>query len=92
MSTVIVFHEVEDGNHWANAWKEGAGSRHELFEGIAKVRTFRDPNNPNMTGAILEVSDMEAFENLMSSEEGRAAMEEDGVKVETVRVLKEFTP
>ena len=92
MSTVIVFHEVENGDHWANAWKEGAGSRHELFDGIAKVRTFRDPDNPNMTGGMLEVSDMEAFEKIMTSDEGRKAMEEDGVKVETVRILKEFTP
>ena len=92
MPTVIVFHETKDGEHWANAWKEGAGSRHELFDGIAKVRTFRDPNNPNMTGGILEVSDMEAFEKIMTSDEGRKAMEEDGIKVETVRILKEFTP
>lgn len=92
MPTVIVFHEVENGEHWANAWKEGAGSRHELFDGIAKVRTFRDPNNHNMTGALVEVSDMEAFKKLLTSDEGKKAMAEDGLKVETMRVLTEFTP
>lgn len=92
MQTVIVFHETKDGEHWANAWKEGAGSRHELFADIAKVRTFRDSKNPNMTGAIVEVSDMEAFEKLMSSDEGKKAMDEDGIKAETVRILEEFKP
>lgn len=92
MPTIIVFHEVEDGAHWAKAWKEGPGSRHELFDGIARVRTFRDPDNPNSTGVIAEVSDMDAFEKLMSSDEGKKAMAEDGLKVETMRVLQEFTP
>lgn len=92
MPTIIIFHETEDGNHWANAWKKGAGSRHELFDGIAKVRTFRDSNNPNMTGVIAEVSDMEAFERLLVSDEGKKAMAEDGLKPETMRVLEEFTP
>lgn len=92
MPTIIVFHETEDGDHWANAWKEGAGSRHEMFADIAKFRTFRDPNNPDSTGLIAEVSDMEAFEELLASDEGKKAMEEDGLKVETMRVLTEFTP
>ncbi len=92
MPTVMVFHEVENGEHWANAWKDGAGSRHEFFDGIAKIRTFRDPNNPNMTGVLADVSDMDAFEKLLASDEGKKAMAEDGLKVETMRVLEEFTP
>lgn len=32
MTTVIMFHEVNNAEIWANAWKEGSGSRQELLE------------------------------------------------------------
>ena len=92
MKTLIAFHEVEDGNTWANAWHHGEGGRHEMFAKVgAKCRTFRDPNNPDSTGVIVEVPDMEAFEKLMASDEVKKAMDEDGLKVETLRMLEEFT-
>lgn len=60
MATLIVFHEVEDGERWAEAWQKGAGSRHEMFGQIGvTARTFRDPENPDSTGLILEVPDSE---------------------------------
>lgn len=93
MTTMIVFHEVEDGNVWANAWKQGPGSRHEMFGKIGvKARTFKDPNNANATGLIFEVPDMEAFHSLLQSEEGQQAMKQDGLKLESIRMLTEFTP
>ena len=93
MTTAIVFHEVQDGTVWANAWKQGPGSRHELFGRIGvKCRTFRDPNNPSSLGLILEIPEMAAFEALLKSDEGQRAMRQDGLKVETMRVLVEFTP
>ena len=56
MTTLIIFHEVDDGERWAVVWQRTAGSRHELFDQIGvKARTFRDPENPNSTGLILEV-------------------------------------
>ncbi len=92
MKTILIFHETESGDHWANAWHHGEGGRHRMFEKIGvKVRTFRDPKNPNLTGALVEVPDMKAFEELIGSEEGKKAMAEDGLKVETMRVLEEFT-
>ncbi len=92
MKTILVFHETENGDHWANAWHHGEGGRHKMFEKIGvKVRTFRDPKNPNLTGALVEVPDMKAFEELLASEEGQKAIAEDGLKVETMRVLEEFT-
>jgi hypothetical protein len=92
MATVIIFHETEDGDHWAKAWHHGEGGRHEMFAKIGvKARTFRDPNNPDSTGVIAEIPDMEAFEELLASEEGQKAMAEDGLKVETLRMLTEFT-
>ena len=93
MTTLIIFHEVKDGDKWANAWKKGAGSRHEMFAKIGvKMRTFRDPKNPNLTGVFAEVPEMKKFEDLLSSPEGEKAMAEDGLKQETFRVLAEFTP
>jgi hypothetical protein len=93
MTTMIAFHEVEDGERWAKAWQKGAGSRHEMFAKIGvAARNFRDPENPNSTGVLLEVPDMEKFQALMDSDEAKQAMAEDGLKVETLRMLVEFTP
>lgn len=45
-----------------------------------------------MTGLIFEVSDMDIFRKALGSDKMRKAMEEDGLKVETLRMLTEFTP
>jgi hypothetical protein len=93
VATVIIFHEVEDAERWANAWKKGTpGNRHEMFADFGTMRTFRDPMNPNSTGLIAEIPDMEKFQALMNSDMGRKAMEADGLKFETLRLLLEFTP
>ena len=93
MTTLIVFHEVEDGQRRASAWKKGPGSRHEMFAQMGvTARNFKDPENPNSTGLILEVPDMERFQSLMAADETRKAMGEDRLKVDTMRVLGEFTP
>ena len=94
MTTMIAFHEVEDGERWAKAWQKGPGSRHEMLAeaGVTAARTFRDPGNPNSTGLLFEVSDMEKLQAFMQSDEARQAMAEDGLKIETLRMLVEFTP
>jgi hypothetical protein len=94
MTTMIAFHKVEDGERWAKAWRKGPGSRHEMLAkaGVTGARTFRDPENPNSTGLLVEVSDMSKWQALMESDEGKQAMAEDGLKVETLRMLVEFTP
>ncbi len=94
MTTIIAFHEVEDGERWAKAWQKKPGSRHEMFAelGVTVARTFRDPENPNSTGLLLEVSDIEKFQAALTSDEAKQAMAEDGLKVETLRMLAEFTP
>jgi hypothetical protein len=93
MTTLIAVHEVKDGEHWAKAWKKGAGSRHELFAKIGiKAKTFRSTDNPNLTGLILEVPDMKQMQVFMESDEARKAMKEDGIKVETLRFLSEIAP
>jgi hypothetical protein len=93
MTTLIIFHEVEDGQRWASAWNQGPGSRQEMFAQIGvTARIFRDPENPESTGVLLEVPDMERFQTFMASGEAKKAMEEDRLKVETMRVLIEFIP
>lgn len=93
MTTALVFHEVSDGNVWAKAWRQGPGSRHEMFGRIGvKAHNFRDPKNPNSTGLMLEIPDMGAFQSLLASADGQKAMHDDGLKVETMRLLVEFTP
>lgn len=93
MTTLFAFHEVEDGERWEKAWREGAGSRHEMFSQIgAKCRTFRDPDNANLKGVLMKVPDMDKFHALLASDEGAQAMEEDGLKLDTLHILNEFTP
>jgi hypothetical protein len=93
MTTAIVFHEVQDGAVWTKALKHGPESRHEMFGKLGvKCRNFRDPKNPNSTGLMLEIPDMAKFQELLQSDEGAKAMREDGLKVETMRMLVEFTP
>jgi uncharacterized protein (TIGR02246 family) len=85
---VVIIHEVEDGERWLSAWR-GEDSRHELFEanGAAHVHTVQDPGNPNLTGLIINVTDMERMNAMLASDEGQAAALEDGVKPETMQVL-----
>jgi hypothetical protein len=93
MTTAIVIHEVENGEVWAKAWHEGPGSRHEMFGKIGvKVRNFRDPENPNLTGVLMDIPDLDQFKALLETDEGKKAMEEDGLKIDTFRLLTEFTP
>jgi len=40
----------------------------------------------------MDVEDMDKFQEFMASEDAQKAMSEDGLKVETLRVLAEFTP
>lgn len=93
MTTVIISHEVKNGDQWAEAWRKGKGSRHEMFGRLGiKARTFHDPKNADSTGVMLEVPDMAKFKAFLESEEAKKAMSEDGVKADTLRMLVEFVP
>jgi ketosteroid isomerase-like protein len=88
MTHVMITHEVEDGEHWLAAW-QGEDSRENLFKanGAMHVHTLQNADNPNLTGLIVAVSDMDAFTAMLESEEGQAAAAEDGVVWETVTML-----
>jgi len=91
MATVVIYHEVEDGDHWAKAWGSGPDSRHALFAEIGiKTRTFRSRKDPNSAAVVLEVPDMAQLQALLESDQGKKAMAEDGLKIDTVRIMDEF--
>jgi len=88
MTHLVITHEVENAEHWLAAW-QGEDSRHKLFmaNGAAHVHTLQGPDNPNMTGLIIAVTDMDALKAMLESAEGQAAAAEDGVKAETMKML-----
>ncbi len=84
MTTLMAFNEVDDVDHWL-----GSPRRSELFGPMGvNVRTFRDMDNPNRTGLILDVPDTAAFQEAMESE-AADAMKHDGVRRETLVILVE---
>jgi hypothetical protein len=85
MTMVIAFHEVDDRTHWLASPK-----RDEVFGPLGIThKTFIDPENPNRAGLVADVPDMDAFQAMLESEEGAAAMAHDGVKGETMVMLVE---
>jgi hypothetical protein len=83
MSTVLIFHEVDDVDHWVKSPK-----REEVFGPIGvTARTFVDPEKTNRVGLIAEIPDMDAFQKLLQSDAGAEAMKFDGVRPETILVL-----
>ncbi len=88
MATVLIFHEVNDVDHWL-----GSPRREEVFGPMGiTVRTFVDPEKTNRVGLIVEVPDMAAFRRVMESEVAADAMRFDGVRPETVVMLVEPQP
>lgn len=87
---LVILHEVDDAQHWLDAWR-GENSRRELFKanGADHVHTFVAGDRPNLTGLVISVSDMDALGAMMESEEGQAAAAEDGVRWDTLLVLTE---
>lgn len=85
METLLVFHEVDDVDHWLASPK-----REEYFGPLGiTVRTFRDPEGSNRVGLIVEVPDIAAWEASLQTPEAAAAMEYDGVRPATIIGLVE---
>jgi hypothetical protein len=85
MPTVLIFHEVDDVDHWLRS------PRREQIVGPLgmTMRTFVDPNKSNRVGLIVETPDMDTFQKLMTSDAAAEGMKDDGVRPETVLVLVE---
>ena len=86
MPTVIAHHDVNDTEHWLASPK-----RAEFFGtlGITKIRTFTNPQNPTQVGLLIDVPDLDALMAALGSEEASAAMQNDGVRPETLVMLVE---
>jgi hypothetical protein len=85
MPTLLIFHEVDDVEHWLNSPK-----REEVFGPLGiTVRTFVDPAKSQRVGLIAEVPDIEPFQRFMESETAAEAMKSDGVRPDTVLTLVE---
>ena len=85
MQTLIVFHEVDDVDHWLASPK-----REEFFGPLGvTVRPFRDPAGSNYVGLIVEVPDIPTWEQALQSDAAADAMKFDGVRPDTILVLEE---
>ncbi len=85
MRTIMIFHEVDDVDHWLKSPK-----RRELFGPLGITsRTFVDPEQSNRVGLILEVPSMDLYQEAMGSPGAAAAMKYDGVRPDTLHVLTE---
>lgn len=85
MKTVMIFHEVDDVDHWLRSPR-----RDEFFEprGMS-VRTFVDPDGTNRVGLIAEVPDLATLEEALQTDAAAEAMKHDGVRPDTVVLLVE---
>jgi hypothetical protein len=85
MPTIMVFHEVDDVDHWLSSPK-----REELFGPMGMTaRTFIDPDKTNRVGLIVELPDLETFRRALESEQAAEAMKFDGVRPDTIVMLVE---
>ena len=83
MTTVMIFHEVDDVDHWLNSSK-----RAEFFgsHGMT-VQTFVDPAGTNRVGLIARVPDMDTLHEALQTEAAADAMKHDGVRADTIVML-----
>jgi len=85
MTHIMITHSVDNADHWSAAWS-GPDSRSNMFKdnGAAHVHAFRSEDNPNLTGLVIAVEDMDALNTMLMSDEGKAAAAEDGVRMDTM--------
>ena len=85
MTTVLIFHEVDDVEHWLNSPR-----REEIFGPLGiTVQTFIDPTDDHRVGLIADVPDLDVFQRVMASQVAAEAMQFDGVRPETVVMMVE---
>ena len=83
MTSVMVFHDVDDVDHWISSPK-----RAEIFGPLGiSIKTYVDPDGSNTVGLVLDIPDMEAFKAMLDSEAGAEAMKYDGVHPDTIRMF-----
>jgi len=83
MMTLLITHDVDDVEHWLASPK-----REEYFgpRGI-KTRTFVDSKRSNHVGLIVEIPDMDTFQQALATPEAADAMKYDGVHPDTLHIM-----
>lgn len=85
MAKVIIFHEVDDVQHWL-----AAPTREAVFGPLGiTIQTFVDPEGSNRVGLSADVPDMAAFQEVMASNVAADGMKTDGVRPDTLVMLVE---
>jgi hypothetical protein len=83
MTTLMITHDVDDVEHWLASPK-----RDELFGPLGiTARTFVDAERSKHTGLVVEVADLDTFQQVLASPEAAEAMKHDGVHADTVHVM-----
>ncbi len=83
MTTVMIFHEVDDVDHWLSSPK-----RDEFFGPYGMtLETFVDPAGSNRVGLLARVPDMKTLHEALQTEAAAEAMKHDGVRPETIVML-----
>lgn len=85
METLLVFHEVDDVDHWLAS---PVRANHFGPRGIT-TRAFRDPAGSNRVALLVETPDIAAWEAALQAPEAAEAMKSDGVRPETIVALVE---
>jgi hypothetical protein len=88
MATFMIFHEVDDVDHWLKSPRRGEMAA--ALQG-GTIRTFVDPAGSNRTGVLIEVPDdlVPAFQEMAQSEEALEAGKADGLRPGTMVMLVE---
>jgi hypothetical protein len=85
VTTVLIFHEVDDVDHWLRSTK-----REEFFGPLGMTaRTFVDPEKTNRVGLIATAPDLGTLQQALGTEAAAEAMKHDGVRPETIVMLVE---
>jgi hypothetical protein len=85
METLLVFHEVDDVDHWLASPK-----REELFGPMGMTaRTLRDPAGSNRVGLLVEVPEISVWQEALQTEEAAEAMKFDGAHPDMIVGLVE---
>jgi len=83
MTTLLITHDVDDVDHWLASPK-----RAEFFGAHGMTaRTTVDADRSNHVGLIVEVADMETFQQALATPEAADAMKHDGVRPDTIHVM-----
>jgi len=82
MPKVIVTAQVEDSANWENGFRNHAG----LFNDYTATAINFSATDDNEVAILWDVANLDRYLELMDSPETAAAMAQDGVKRDTVKV------